>query len=70
MPGQPSGEVGLTLQGNHKRSIRTLTLDGSKFTYKFTPKRVGKYSVTAHYRPADQLLNMTNKSLTRTLRVR
>jgi hypothetical protein len=70
VPGQASGIVRLTLEGNHKRVMKTVNLDDSKFVYEFTPTKVGKFNITAHYRPADQLLNLTNKSITRTLRVR
>jgi hypothetical protein len=67
-PGQATGKIQLTLQGNHKRVVKTINLDDSKFEYKFTPKKAGKYNVTAHFKNNES--NLGNKSITRTLRVR
>ena len=68
IPGQATGKIQLTLQGNHKRVVKTITLDDSKFEYKFTLKKAGEYNVTAHFKPNES--NLGNSSVTRTLRVR
>jgi hypothetical protein len=67
-PGQPDGEIRLTIQGNKKRVMKIVDLDDSKFVYRFTPIKVGKYNVTAHYNSNE--INLGNSSITRTLRVR
>ena len=68
LPGQAVGKIQLTLQGNHKRVMKTVDLEDSKFAYKFTPAKVDKYNVTAHFKPNES--NLGNSSVTRTLRVR
>jgi hypothetical protein len=71
LPGQGTGQlIRLTFQGNHKMVSKFVPLDGSAFSYEFSPQKTGKYIVTARYRLTDRTSNFGNKSVSRTLRVR
>lgn len=68
LPGQADGKIKLILQGNHKRIVKNIALNDSKFSHRFSPRKVGQYNVTAHFMPNES--NLGNKSVTRTFRVR
>ena len=68
LPGQADGKIKLILQGDHKRIVKNIALNDSKFFHRFSPRKVGQYNVTAHFMPNES--NLGNKNVTRTFRVR
>ncbi|HJQ29217.1 MAG TPA: hypothetical protein VJ827_07730 [Rubrobacter sp.] len=67
-PGQADGKITLIMQGNHKRIVKNVTLNDSKFSHRFSPRKVGQYNVRANFMPNGS--NLCNKSVTRAFRVR